>query len=142
MGGRLEAGGGLSDIAERMVGDRLALDGAIRPDTKEHHAASAVQEGAERLHALLQLSRRALELQSLTLAVFHEGGELFRVRGTPHGGHGGFLPPTFFHPSGRASSGTESAGKERRACRVEEGVALHPPKMGRMLRQVVTEKTR
>ena len=92
MGGRLEAVGGLGDIAERLVGDGLPLDGAVRPDAEEHHAAGAVQEGAEGLHAFLQLARRALELQSRTFAFFHEGGELFRVRGNPHGGHGRFPP--------------------------------------------------
>jgi hypothetical protein len=92
VGGRLEAIDGLRDIAERLVGDGLPLDGAFRPDAEEHPAAGAVQEGAERLHPFLQLSRRALELQSRTFAFFHEGGELFRVRGNPHGRHGRFPP--------------------------------------------------
>lgn len=82
----------MSDVADRLVGDGLPLDGAFRPDAEEHHAAGAVQEGAERLHAFLQLSRRALELQSLAFAFFHEGGELFRVGGSPHCRHGRFPP--------------------------------------------------
>jgi hypothetical protein len=92
VGGRLEAISGLSDVAERLVGDGLPLDGTFRPDAKKHPAASAVQEGAERLHAFLQLSRRALELQRRTFAFFHEGSELFRVGGNPHGRHGRFPP--------------------------------------------------
>lgn len=53
MGRRLETVGGLRDVAERLVGDLLPFDRAIRPDTKENHAARAVQESAERLHAFL-----------------------------------------------------------------------------------------
>ena len=87
VGGRLEAIGGLSDVTQRLVGDGLPFDGAFRPDAEEHHAAGAVQESAERLHAFLQLSRRALELQRRAFAFFYEGGELFCVRGNPHSRH-------------------------------------------------------
>ena len=92
VGGRLEAVGGLSDIAECLVGDLLSLGLIIRPDAEEHHAAGTVEEGAERLHAFLQLSRRALELQSRAFPFFDEGGKLFRVGGNPHGRHGRFSP--------------------------------------------------
>ena len=88
VGGRLEAVGGVGDIAERLVGDGPPLDGAFRPGAEEHHAAGAVQEGAERLHPFLQLARRALELQSLAFAFLDEGGKLLRGRGNPHGPHG------------------------------------------------------
>jgi len=57
MGGRLEAVRGFGDVADGLVGDLLPLDCAVRPDAEQHHAAGAVQEGAERLHALFQLAR-------------------------------------------------------------------------------------
>ncbi len=100
VGVRLEAIGGLSDVAKRLVGDGLPLGGTFRPDAEEHPATGAVQKGAERLHAFFQLARRALELQSLAFAFLDEGGKLSRGRGNPHVPHGRFPP------YGGESSGT------------------------------------
>jgi len=57
VGGRLEAVCGLGDVADRLVGDGLPLDCAVRPDAEEHRAAGAIQEGADCLHTFLEFAR-------------------------------------------------------------------------------------
>jgi len=63
LSGRFETGRGLRDLADRLIGNVLPLDGPLGPDPKDHNAAGSVQEGTQRPHPFLQLAGRTLELQ-------------------------------------------------------------------------------
>lgn len=76
MRGRLEPIQRPGYIAQRLVGNLLALSPSIRPHAEEHRAAGAVQEGAHRLHTFLEFTGRTLELQRWTFSLPQESGEL------------------------------------------------------------------
>jgi hypothetical protein len=72
MNGGVKAFRSLGDLPQGLVGDNLSFGLAIGPNAEEDRPADAVEKCAERLHGLLHLAGRTLELDGLPFAMSQE----------------------------------------------------------------------